>query len=121
MTRSLLLALLISAVPASAQTVQPKPVPVKPVPAQVAQLRDAALEDDYAWDITEGLTTEVGQRLAGTEAEARARGWAVAKLRSLGFSNVRVDTFDMPLWIRGEEKAWVTAPFPQPLRIGALG
>ena len=33
--------------------------------------------DDYAWDITEGLTTEVGPRLAGTEAEARARAWAV--------------------------------------------
>ena len=40
-----------------------------------------ALKDDYAWDITEGLTTEVGQRMAGTEAEARARAWSVAKLR----------------------------------------
>ena len=99
------------AVPAAAQT----------VPPQVAQLRDAALNDGYAWDITEALTTEVGPRLAGTEAEARARTWAVAKLRSLGFSNVRVETFDMPVWVRGEEKAWITAPFPQPLVVTALG
>ena len=35
--------------------------------------RDAALRDDYAWDIVEGLTVEVGQRMGGTEAEARAR------------------------------------------------
>lgn len=88
---------------------------------QVAWLRDAALADDYAWEITEGLTTEVGPRLAGTEAEARARTWAVAKLKSLGFANVRVETFGMPVWVRGAEQAWVTAPFPQPLVVAALG
>jgi hypothetical protein len=39
----------------------------------------------------------------------------------MGFANVRVETFDMPTWVRGEEKAWVTAPFPQPLVVSALG
>ncbi|MBA3527194.1 MAG: M28 family peptidase, partial [Sphingomonas sp.] len=120
MTRTLLAALLVSAaIPAASQTAAPPP-PVQ-VPAYVAQLRDAALQDDYAWDITEGLTTEVGPRLAGTEAEARARAWSVAKLRAMGFANVRVETFDMPVWVRGEEKAWITAPFPQPLVVTALG
>nr|MBA2467054.1 M28 family peptidase [Sphingomonas sp.] len=42
-------------------------------------------------------------------------------LRALGFSNVRVETFDVPYWMRGEEKAWITAPFPQPLVVSALG
>lgn len=90
-------------------------------PAQVERLRNAALKDDLAWDITEGLTTEVGPRLAGTEAEARARAWSLAKLKSLGFQNVRVETFDMPVWVRGEEKAEIIAPFPQPLVLTALG
>jgi len=89
--------------------------------AIASDLRDSALKDDYAWDIAEGLTTEVGPRLAGTEAEGRARDWAVKKLSALGFANVRVDTFEMATWIRGEEKAWVTAPFPQPLVVSALG
>jgi len=112
MKHPFLFALFLSAAaPALAQAVSP----------QVAQLRDSALEDDYAWDITEGLTTEVGPRLAGTEAEARARDWAVAKLKALGFSNVRVEAFDMPVWVRGAEKAWITAPFPQPLVVAALG
>jgi hypothetical protein len=112
MTRSMLTALaLVLAAPTAAQT----------VPAQVAQLRDSALKDDYAWDITEGLTTEVGQRLAGTEAEARARAWAVAKLKAMGFSNVRVETFDMPVWTRGAESAEILAPFPQKLVVAALG
>jgi hypothetical protein len=87
----------------------------------IERLRDAALTDKVAWDITEGLTTEVGPRLAGTEAEARARQWAMAKLRGLGFQNVRVETFDMPVWVRGEEKAEILSPFPQPLTVTALG
>jgi carboxypeptidase Q len=89
--------------------------------AIASDLRDSALKDDIAWDIAEGLTTEVGPRLAGTEAEARARNWAVRKLTAMGFANVRAETFDMATWVRGEEKAWVTAPFPQPLVVSALG
>lgn len=118
--------LLSSAAPVFGQ--QPPAAPPAPSPAalplvdpKIAALRDAALKDEVAWDIVEGLTTEVGARVSGTESEARARDWAVAKLKALGFSNVRVESFDVPLWIRGEEKAWITAPFPQRLIIGALG
>ena len=86
-----------------------------------AKLRDAALADTLAYDIVEGLTTEVGQRLAGTEAEARARDWAVARLKRLGFANVRVEPFDMPVWVRGLETGEIVAPFPQKLVLTALG
>lgn len=106
------------AVPALAQRQLPPVVPVDP---QVAALRDAALKDDVAYDIVEGLTTEVGPRLAGTEAEARARAWAVKKLTALGFKNVHIETTRMQTWVRGEEKAEVVSPFPQPLRLTALG
>ena len=89
---------------------------------KVAALRDAALTGDgYAWDIVEGLTTEVGPRLGGTEAEARARDWAVKRLTALGFANVRVEMFDMPVWTRGRESAEIIAPFPQPMAVAALG
>ncbi|RYY26487.1 MAG: peptidase M28 family protein [Sphingomonadales bacterium] len=87
----------------------------------VAALRDAALKDDLAWEITEGLTTEIGQRLAATEAEARARDWSVKKLTALGFHNVRVEPFKMPVWVRGEEKAEVLGGSAQKLAIAALG
>ena len=109
-------AVLFGATPVLAQTSTPL------VDPKVAALRDAALDDDdYAWDIVEGLTTEVGPRLAGTPAEARARAWAAAKLFALGFSNIRVEHFDMPVWVRGIEKAEIVAPFPQPLVLTALG
>ena len=60
------------AVPAIAQRALPT-APVKVDPT-VAKPRDAALKDDVAYDIVEGLTTEVGPRLAGDRSGgARAR------------------------------------------------
>jgi hypothetical protein len=107
-------ALLAATSPLAAQTI--------PSPDQIGALRDAANDGDhYAWDITEGLTTEVGQRLAGTDAEARARDWAVHKLTSMGFANVRVEPFDLPVWTRGAESATILAPFPQKMVVTALG
>lgn len=91
-------------------------------PPDPAALRDAALAGDtVAWDVLEGLTTEVGQRMAGTEAEARAREWMVRRFTALGFSNVRIETFEMPVWVRGEERAEIISPFPQRLVVTALG
>lgn len=84
-------------------------------------LRSAALEDNIAWDFTEGLTTEIGPRPAGTPQEARARDWAVAKLKALGFSNVRAEPYTMPVWLRGREEAEIVSPFPQKLVLAALG
>lgn len=87
----------------------------------LTDMQKAAMEDDVAFSITEGLVTEVGHRMAGTEDEARARVWAVERLNSLGFANVRIETFDMPTWVRGMETAQVVAPVPQDMHIAALG
>ncbi len=84
-------------------------------------LRDRALAGSGAFQIVESLTTEVGPRLAGTPAEARARDWAVARMRALGLRNVHVEPFTVPGWVRGVETAQVTAPVPQRLVITALG
>ncbi|NUR44679.1 MAG: M20/M25/M40 family metallo-hydrolase [Sphingomonas sp.] len=122
MKRTLLALLLTAAAPVSAQqsiTTLPAPVVADP---RVGALRDDALANDhYAWDITEGLTTEVGQRLAATDAEARARDWAVKRLTAMGFANVHVEPFTMPVWTRGAESAEIVAPFPQKLTVAALG
>src|SRR5438067_4398268 len=123
MNRSILAVLLFSAaIPALAQqSIATLPPPVVTDP-KIAALRDAALENDhYAWDIVEGLTTEVGQRLAATEAEARARDWAVRRLKAMGFANVHVEPFTMPVWTRGAESAEILSPFPQKLAVAALG
>lgn len=84
-------------------------------------VKDALANDSAGLDIVEGLTTEIGPRQAGTEAEARARVWAKAKLESLQFANVRIEEYEMPTWVRGEERAELTSPFPQKLFLTALG
>lgn len=86
-----------------------------------AFLQEKALGDDIAFSIVEDLTTEIGPRLAGTRREAEARTWAVDRLKSMGFSNVRIEPFDMQTWVRGLETAEVTAPFSASLQITALG
>jgi hypothetical protein len=115
-------ALLVTAAPALAQqSIASLPPPVITEPA-IAVLRDDALANDhYAWDITEGLTTEVGQRLAATDAEARARDWALKRLTAMGFANVHVEPFTMPVWTRGAESAEIVSPYPQRMAITALG
>ncbi|WP_449472307.1 M28 family peptidase [Sphingobium chungangianum] len=97
------------------------PLPLAAAPADTTAIREAALQDNIAWDFTEGLTTEVGPRPAGTPQEARARAWAVAKLKALGFSNVRSEPYKMPVWVRGHDEARILSPFPQNLALAALG
>jgi hypothetical protein len=86
-----------------------------------AALRDKALSDPTAWNILESITTEIGPRPIGTPANARARDWAVNKLKALGFSDVKVEPFAKPSWQRGVESAEVVSPYPQRLMIIGLG
>ncbi|MEL6360484.1 MAG: M20/M25/M40 family metallo-hydrolase [Pseudomonadota bacterium] len=87
----------------------------------VEKLQEKALADDRAYGILESLTTEIGQRLAGSDAEARARDWGMKKFKSLGFKNARIEEFEIPYWSRTHEEASIVSPYPQDLYITALG
>ena len=89
--------------------------------AQAEQLRERALADDTGWKVTESLTTEVGPRLAGSEADARAVAWAKAKFQELGFDRVWTEPVTFPKWVRRSESAAVVGAHAQPLQITALG
>ncbi len=117
---TLLAAAALLALPATSLAQSAAPAGVKLDPRVVA-LRDKALHDDTAYDIIESVTTEVGPRLDGSPKEALARTWGVAKMKALGFKNVHVESFTLPVWERGIETAEVVAPFQQPLRLTALG
>jgi carboxypeptidase Q len=89
--------------------------------ATATALREQALKGTSAYAIVESLTTEVGQRMAGTEADARAVRWAEAKFKELGFDRVILQPVTYPVWKRGAERAAVIAPAPQSLAVTALG
>ena len=110
-----------AAAAAPAPLARPMPVGVRVDPS-IARIRERALADTTAYDIVQGLTTEIGPRPDGSDQEARARDWAVARLRALGFRNVRIEPYTLHnVWVRGEERAEVVSPARQPLRLAALG
>ena len=113
--------LLFSAGCVQAQTpIAPSPIAESAI-ATASQLRDEALAGSGAYAIVESLTTEVGARMAGTDADARAVHWAEARFKSLGFDRVRLEPVTFAVWRRGEESATVLSPAPQKLEILALG
>lgn len=88
---------------------------------QAEALRAQALRDDTAWQVLESLTTEIGPRVAGSEADARAVGWMVTKFKALGFDKVWTEPVTFPKWVRRGESAAVVGNGAQPLHITALG
>ncbi|MEW5315193.1 MAG: hypothetical protein WDW38_006639 [Sanguina aurantia] len=85
------------------------------------QLRDKALTDDTGYKVVTSLTTEIGPRIAGGVNDARAREWAVAKFKELGYDKVYTEAVSYPQWQRRSEHGAIVAPFPQPLALTALG
>lgn len=85
------------------------------------QLMQTALESDLGFDIVESLTTEIGPRLGGSEAEERARVWGKELGESLGFDRVKIEEFTMPFWDRGHLHISLTSPYQQELYGTALG
>lgn len=88
---------------------------------KAATLRDGALQKNEAYALLESLTTEVGPRMAGSPADAKAVAWAEQKFKALGYDKVTLQPVTFPVWQRGHEKAEVLSPFPQRLLITALG
>ncbi|MCW0367675.1 hypothetical protein NB699_002658 [Xanthomonas sacchari] len=86
-----------------------------------ATLRERALADDTGWKVVESLTTEIGPRMAGSEADARAVAWATAKFKALGFDKVWTEPVTFPKWERRSEHAQVLGAHAQPLTVTALG
>ena len=67
---------------------------------------DRALSGTSAYEHVTSLVTEVGPRSAGSSGDAAAVRWALNKLGSLGFSNVRSQDVLVPRWVRGNPEDW---------------
>jgi carboxypeptidase Q len=89
--------------------------------AKAATLRDQAQASDLGWKVLASLTTEVGPRLAGSDADARAVEWAKAEFKALGYDKVWTEPVTFPKWERRSEHAVVLGAHAQPLVLTALG
>jgi carboxypeptidase Q len=114
----LTLAALVAAMPAVADQADMLDPAIK---AQAEALMAAGLKDDVGLSFTESLTTEIGPRLAGSDAEWRARQWAMIALKDLNFQQAYIESFNIPYWERITETASVVGTNPQKLAVTALG
>src|SRR5271168_2656699 len=122
MVRILRIAVLSVALASSAGAITASAAPpLESLAVTASSLGQKALDDPAAYGFVASLTTEIGQRLAGTAAHQRAVAWAEARLKAAGFDNVHSEPFTLPAWIRGAESAEIVGPVPQHLAITALG
>lgn len=84
-------------------------------------LRDAALRGSPAFGLVDELTTTIGPRLAGTDADHRGVAWAEANMKALGFDRVWREPVTFPYWLRGHESAAIVGANAQPLEVTTLG
>lgn len=91
--------------------------------AQAASdLRQQALAGDHAgYGLVTSLTTEIGARPGGSEADKQAVKWALRNLRMLGFDTVWSEPVTFPYWRRGAESARLVRPGHQHLAVTSLG
>lgn len=73
-------------------------------------LRDRAIEGDGGFGIVADLTTRIGPRMPGSEADARAVAWAEELLNDIGFDRVWLEPVTFPAWKRHGQRVAVSAP-----------
>jgi len=87
----------------------------------ILQLQKEALSSDMAWNLLESLTSEVGPRMGGSQADQKAVKWAVEKMQSLGFDRVWTEPVSFPRWVRNSESAELVSPVIQNLAVTSIG
>ena len=93
----------------------PPPDPV------VTKLREAAASDPLAWERLAYLCDRIGPRIAGSAPFLAAVKWAKATFEQDRLDAVRLEPVTTELWVRGRERAAMTAPVAHDLPMLGLG
>lgn len=73
-------------------------------PATLDQIRDRAMQDDWAYERLADMTDLIGPRLSGSAGAAASVEQVAEAMRKLG-AKVTLQPVKVPHWVRGEEKA----------------
>jgi Zn-dependent M28 family amino/carboxypeptidase len=80
----------------------------------------AARADHGGWDKLTHFTDHIGNRLAGTPQLDQAIAWAAEAMKADGH-DVHTEKVMVPHWVRGVERARITAPIQRDLVVITLG
>ncbi|MGH9711685.1 MAG: M20/M25/M40 family metallo-hydrolase [Candidatus Acidiferrales bacterium] len=116
--------LLVTVRPVASSTGSSNP----PSPAEDGTLRalaavaGAGTMETHSYEYLEELTDDIGARVTGSPAAARAADWGVEKMKSLGIENVHEETWQIRRgWTRGSAGAEIVAPIRRRLNVDSLG
>ena len=108
-----------AAAPAAAGTAASSPI-ARDYAEAAAKIIAAARADRAAYAKLAHLTDRIGSRLSGSAALERAIAWAVQAMKDDGH-DARTEPVTVPHWVRGLERAAITAPVERPLVVLGLG
>jgi len=95
-----------------------QPSEMKPVTDRLA----ASIYNGPSMTTLGELADGIGSRLTASPAYVHSTEWAVAKFRSYGIENVRLEPFTIPAgWQRGTASGAMIAPLSRPLNVASLG
>lgn len=96
---------------------------VDKVSSDIKKLQREITKSRAAYKNLHELSIDIGPRLGGSPAAARAVAWGVAKFKSYKLDRVWTQPVEVPHWVRGNvEKAYITVKGETiPLAITALG
>ncbi len=101
------------------------PPAAAPLPAALVAAADrisaAAVGRRKGYERLGFMADRFGHRLSGSKALERTIDWSLEVMRADGLVNVRREKVMVPRWVRGAERARVTAPIDRPLVILGLG
>lgn len=86
----------------------------------VGRILAAAEAENMAFRKLAHLCDEIGPRLTGSVGAELAVAWTAERMRHDGLI-VRLEEVTVPVWVRGEERAWLSSPRSQELVVTALG
>lgn len=89
--------------------------------AAAAQLIDASMSSDFAWQRLALLGDTFGPRLSGSQNLEDAIDWAVEEMKKDGLEHVRKEPVKVPHWVRGDESLEIVSPRHQPLVVLGIG
>jgi len=78
--------------------------------------------NSHSYDYLEELSDDIGGRVTGSPQAAQAIEWGLAKMRSIGLSNVRAEKWSLSRgWTRVSADAELVSPIHRHLHIDSLG
>jgi len=88
----------------------------------LTRIAGEGIYDSRAFTYLTELSDEIGARVTGSPQDQRAEDWGLAKMKSIGLSNIHTEKWSLwKGWMRGTATAEMLAPMQRKIAVDAMG